>query len=75
LGKSLVASHTILKGKILCLNDIDVKVSRPTGIKPENIFNIIGKTVIERIDSDAPITQQAIDFVLNVQNDAAHIVK
>lgn len=50
-----MASRSIVPGTVLTLEDIAIKVSRPKGIKPEKLFDILGKSVITSIEADAPI--------------------
>jgi len=59
MRRSIVAARELKKGAVLSLNDLDVK--RPgTGIPPDKIDWLIGKTIIKDIECDTLITEDCI---------------
>uniref|UniRef100_A0A8C1WL85 N-acetylneuraminic acid synthase b n=1 Tax=Cyprinus carpio TaxID=7962 RepID=A0A8C1WL85_CYPCA len=56
LGKSVVARRPLQKGEILTLDMLTVKVAEPHGVRPENIFKLVGKKITEDLEEDATIT-------------------
>ena len=61
LGKSVVASRLLDPGDIIKRPDLLVKVSTvPKGFPGEKFYDLIGKTVIERIESDSPIQEHQV---------------
>ncbi|XP_042341768.1 N-acetylneuraminic acid synthase a [Plectropomus leopardus] len=61
LGKSLVAKVRISKGTVLTLDMMTVKVAEPQGIPPEDIFELVGKTVMKDVEEDESILPEAVD--------------
>lgn len=60
LGKSVVARKPLQQGEILTLDMLTVKVSEPHGVRPENIFKIVGKKITVDLEKDATITDAMI---------------
>uniref|UniRef100_A0A8C1JQV1 N-acetylneuraminic acid synthase b n=1 Tax=Cyprinus carpio TaxID=7962 RepID=A0A8C1JQV1_CYPCA len=60
LGKSVVARKPLQKGEILTLDMLTVKVAEPHGVRPENIFKLVGKKITEDLEEDATITDAMI---------------
>lgn len=52
LGKSVVAGHNLLKGTVLTLNHLKIKVSEPHGWPAKDIDSLIGKTLLRDVDED-----------------------
>jgi len=61
LGKSIVSTRCIPCGSILTLEDLCVKVSRPKGISPQNIYKLVGRKTIDVIESDEPILEEDLE--------------
>uniref|UniRef100_A0A8C1WJR2 N-acetylneuraminic acid synthase b n=1 Tax=Cyprinus carpio TaxID=7962 RepID=A0A8C1WJR2_CYPCA len=60
LGKSVVARKPLQKGEILTLDMLTVKVAEPHGVRPENIFKLVGKKITKDLEEDATITDAMI---------------
>ena len=60
LGKSLVSSGNYPAGTVLSHHHINVKVSNPHGIPPQDMDNIVGKMLAKELQEDEPIIQQCI---------------
>lgn len=61
LGKSLVAKVKIPKGTTLTQDMLTVKVAEPKGVAPEDIFELVGKTVTEDVEEDESILPEVVD--------------
>ncbi|XP_054460512.1 sialic acid synthase-like [Anoplopoma fimbria] len=61
LGKSLVAKVKIPKGTVLTQDMLSVKVAEPMGIAPEDIFQLVGKTVKEDLEEDDSILPEVVN--------------
>lgn len=61
LGKSVVAKVKIPRGTVLTLDMLAVKVAEPMGVKAEEIFQLIGKTVTEDVEEDESVTPEVVD--------------
>ncbi|GAB6031580.1 hypothetical protein CHUAL_009345 [Chamberlinius hualienensis] len=55
LGKSIVAAKDLGCGEQLSEELINVKVSVPTGIRPEEMYSILGKKITRSLKYDEPI--------------------
>lgn len=55
LGKSVVAKVAIPKGTVLTLDMFAVKVGEPKGIPPENMQQLLGKTINVDVEEDDSI--------------------
>lgn len=60
LGKSVVACKPLQKGETLTLDMLTVKVAEPHGVRPENIFKLVGKKITVDLEKDATITDSMI---------------
>lgn len=60
LGKSVVARKPLQKGQTLTLDMLTVKVAEPHGMRPENIFKLVGKKITVDLEKDATITDAII---------------
>ncbi|KAF4094850.1 hypothetical protein G5714_023928 [Onychostoma macrolepis] len=60
LGKSVVARKPLQKGEMLTLDMLTVKVAEPHGVRPENIFKLVGKKIPVDLEKDATITDAMI---------------
>lgn len=61
LGKSVVAKVSIKKGAILTEGMLTVKVAEPIGIPAEDIFDLLGKAVLEDVEEDESIMPEMVD--------------
>lgn len=61
LGKSVVAKVKIPKGTVLTADMLTVKVAEPMGVKAEDIFELVGKTVMEDLAEDESIVPEVVD--------------
>lgn len=61
LGKSVVAKVKTPKGTILTADMLTVKVAEPMGVKAEDIFELVGKTVMEDVEEDESIVPEVVD--------------
>ncbi|CAL8329067.1 unnamed protein product [Merluccius merluccius] len=61
LGKSVVSRVRVPSGTVLTLDMLGVKVAEPSGVPPEDIFQLVGKTVTEDLEEDQSITQELVD--------------
>lgn len=61
LGKSVVAKVRIPSGTALTLDMLTVKVAEPMGVKAEDIFQLVGKTVTEDVEEDESVTPEVVD--------------
>lgn len=52
LGKSLVFSGALKRGRILEADDFSIKVANEKGVHPENLKNIVGKELKEDVSKD-----------------------
>lgn len=48
------------KGETLTLDMLTVKVAEPHGMRPENIFKLVGKKITVDLEEDATITDAMI---------------
>ncbi|CAG11542.1 unnamed protein product [Tetraodon nigroviridis] len=58
LGKSVVAKVRIPKGTVLTADMLAVKVAEPMGVKAEEIFELVGKTVMENVEEDESVVPE-----------------
>ncbi|XP_074554720.1 N-acetylneuraminate-9-phosphate synthase-like [Halichoeres trimaculatus] len=61
LGKSVVAKVSIQKGATLTEDMLAVKVAEPIGIPAENIYDLLGKTVLEDVEEDESIMPEIVE--------------
>ncbi|XP_029011154.1 sialic acid synthase-like [Betta splendens] len=61
LGKSVVAKMRILKGTVLTMDMLAVKVAEPMGVTAGDIFQLVGKTVTEDVEEDQSVTPEVVD--------------
>lgn len=61
LGKSVVAKAKIPKGTVLTADMLAVKVAEPMGVKAEDIFELVGNTVMEDVEEDESIAPEVVD--------------
>lgn len=61
MGKSVVAKVKIPKGTVLTLDMLTVKVAEPMGVPAENIFQLVGKTMLEDVEEDESVTPGVVD--------------
>uniref|UniRef100_A0A3Q1I2G0 N-acetylneuraminate-9-phosphate synthase n=1 Tax=Anabas testudineus TaxID=64144 RepID=A0A3Q1I2G0_ANATE len=61
LGKSVVAKVKIPKGTVLTLDMLAVKVAEPMGVVAEDIFQLVGKTVLEDVEEDESVAPEVVD--------------
>lgn len=57
----MVAKVKIPKGTVLTEDMLTVKVAEPMGVKAEDIYQLVGKTVIEEVDEDDSIMPEVVD--------------
>ncbi|RWS24675.1 sialic acid synthase-like protein [Leptotrombidium deliense] len=55
LGKSIVAATRISKGTVVEEHHLDIKVSVPNGLRPEQMYDIIGRKILNDVDIDCPL--------------------
>lgn len=56
-----MAKVKIPKGTVLTADMLTVKVAEPMGVKAEEIFELVGKTVMEDVEEDESIVPEAVD--------------
>ncbi|XP_036950219.1 sialic acid synthase-like [Acanthopagrus latus] len=61
LGKSVVAKGAILKGTVLSLDMLAVKVGEPKGIPPEDMQKLVGKKMRTDVEDDDSILVDMIE--------------
>ncbi|KAG7253416.1 hypothetical protein CRUP_006829 [Coryphaenoides rupestris] len=61
LGKSVVARVAVARGALLTLDMLVVKVAEPRGVPPEDIFQLVGKAVLEDLAEDQSVTPDLVD--------------
>lgn len=61
LGKSVVAKTKIPKGTVLTAGMLTVKVAEPMGVKAEDIFELVGNTMMENVEEDESIMPELVD--------------
>uniref|UniRef100_A0A3Q0SHE1 N-acetylneuraminate-9-phosphate synthase n=1 Tax=Amphilophus citrinellus TaxID=61819 RepID=A0A3Q0SHE1_AMPCI len=61
LGKSVVAKVKIPKGTVLTEDMLTVKVAEPMGVRAEDIFQLVGKAVVEEVEEDDSITPEVVN--------------
>lgn len=61
LGKSVVAKTKIPKGTVLTADMLTVKVAEPMGVKAEDIFELVGNTMMENVEEDESIVPELVD--------------
>lgn len=61
LGKSVVAKTKIPKGTVLTADMLAVKVAEPMGVKAEDIFELVGNTMMENVEEDESIVPELVD--------------
>uniref|UniRef100_A0A8C6WWB9 N-acetylneuraminate-9-phosphate synthase n=1 Tax=Neogobius melanostomus TaxID=47308 RepID=A0A8C6WWB9_9GOBI len=61
LGKSVVAKVKIPKGTALTLDMLTVKVAEPMGVAAEDIFQLVGLSVLEDVGEDESVTPEVVD--------------
>lgn len=57
----MVAKVAIPKGTVLGMDMLGVKVGEPKGVPPEDIFQLVGKSVTEDVEEDESITPDVVD--------------
>lgn len=57
----MVARVKIPKGTVLTADMLTVKVAEPMGVKAEDIFELVGKTVMENVEEDESIVSEVVD--------------
>ena len=57
----MVARVPVPSGTTLTLDMMVVKVAEPRGVPPEDIFQLVGKTVLEELEEDQSITPDLVD--------------
>lgn len=57
----MVAKVTIPKGTVLAADMLTVKVAEPMGVKAEDIFELVGKTVMEDVKEDESLVPEVVD--------------
>lgn len=57
----MVAKVKIPKGTVLTMDMLTVKVAEPSGIKAEDIFLLVGKTVTEDVEEDESVMPEVVD--------------
>lgn len=57
----MVAKVHIPGGTALTLDMLAVKVAEPMGVKAEDIFQLVGKTVTEDVEEDRSVTPEVVD--------------
>jgi sialic acid synthase len=62
LGKSICTTRKIPAGAVIRPTDVVVKVSRPMGIRPQEMPYIVGATMANTVEGDTPLT--ANDVIL-----------
>ncbi|CAJ1052742.1 N-acetylneuraminic acid synthase a [Xyrichtys novacula] len=61
LGKSVVAKTNIPKGTTLTEAMLTVKVAEPMGVPAEDIYELVGKTVLEDVKEDESVVPEVVD--------------
>lgn len=51
----------IPKGAVLSVDMLTVKVAEPMGVAAEDIFQLVGKTVLEDVEEDESIVPGVVD--------------
>lgn len=57
----MVAKIKIPKGTALTLDMLAVKVAEPMGIVAEDIFLLVGKTLMEDVEEDESVTPEVVE--------------
>lgn len=57
----MVAKVKIPKGTVLTMDMLTVKVAEPSGIKAEDIFLLVGKTVTDDVEEDEGVMPEVVD--------------
>ncbi len=57
----MVAKVKIPKGTVLTLDMLTVKVAEPMGVAAEDIFQLVGKTVMEDVGEDESVMPEVVD--------------
>lgn len=57
----MVAKVRIPKGAVLSVDMLTVKVAEPMGVAAEDIFQLVGKTVLEDVEEDESIVPGVVD--------------
>lgn len=57
----MVAKVRIPKGTVLTVDMLSVKVAEPSGVKAEDIFLLVGKTVTEDLEEDESIMPEVVE--------------
>lgn len=61
MRRSVVATHDLAAGAVLCREDLDVK--RPgTGLPPDRLAELIGRTVVRDIEADTVIHESDLKY-------------
>lgn len=60
LGKSVVSTQKLVAGTKLVKQHLTVKVGYPVGWAPQNLMDLVGKTLSRDVDQDETITQECI---------------
>lgn len=61
LGKSVVAKVRIPEGTVLTVDMLGVKVAEPMGVRAEDIYELVGKTVLGDIEEDESVLPELVD--------------
>lgn len=61
LGKSVVAKVNIPKGTVLTRDMLTVKVAEPMGVAAEDIYDLVGKPVLEDVEEDESVLPEVVD--------------
>lgn len=57
----MVAKVKIPKGTVLTLDMLTVKVAEPMGVFAEDIFQLVGKKVMEDVEEDESVAPEVVD--------------
>lgn len=57
----MVAKVRVPKGTVLSLDMLTVKVAEPMGVKAEDIFQLVGKTVTEDVEEDDSVMPEVVE--------------
>ena len=57
----MVAKVKITKGTVLTVDMLGVKVAEPMGVQAEDIFQLVGKSIMEDVEEDQSITAEVVD--------------
>lgn len=57
----MVAKVKIPEGTVLTLDMLAVKVAEPMGVAAEDIFQLVGKAVLEDVEEDESVLPEVVD--------------